>query len=93
MRYQDATKARRVTAPVDPFSLAGIIEWLKQQPADEKYFWHDCTQCLAGRYLQANGLRCDWGHYYKLFGGLNAYLRISGERPWTFGAALKRAEE
>lgn len=92
MRYQDATKARRVAAPADPFSLAAIIEWLKQQPADGTYYWPSCTQCLTAKYLEAIGCSYDYGLYYQLFGSIDAYLRIGGIEPWTFGSALKRAE-
>jgi hypothetical protein len=65
-----------------------LIDWLRQQPADEEYMWQDPVYCLMGRYLADKGSR--WGavHYSSMPG----YYEIAMAKPWTFGAALERAE-
>lgn len=65
-----------------------LIAWLRQQPADAEYVWQDPVFCMMGRYLADNG-SC-WGEV--AYSDLPGYEQIAGEKPWTFGAALARAE-
>jgi hypothetical protein len=65
-----------------------LIDWLRQQPADEEYVWQDPVFCLMGRYLADNSSR--WGDVG--YSDMPHYEEIAGQKPWTFGAALERAE-
>lgn len=65
-----------------------LIGWLRQQPADEPYIWSDPVFCLMGRYLADHD--SSWGTVQ--YSDMPDYERIAGEKPWTFGAALERAE-
>lgn len=81
-------------AEPDVFSLDGLIAWLEHQPGERTYNWASCDRCLVAQYLRAvtgkphpknewifsNALGRHWG-----------YFDIAGERPYTFGAALRRA--
>lgn len=37
----------------EPFTLPHLMAWLEQQPADQKYYWPSCRDCLMARYIQA----------------------------------------
>jgi hypothetical protein len=65
-----------------------LTGWLKNQPPDGEYVWSDPVFCLMGRYLADNG--SEWGAMQ--YSDLPLYEEIAKEKPWTFGAALERAE-
>jgi hypothetical protein len=78
---------------VKPLSRAGLIAWLMQQPREGTYNWRAPTTCMAAQYLEAIGMARRWHKLERIFGDHQEYLRISGEKPWTFGAALERAKD
>jgi hypothetical protein len=65
-----------------------LIAWLRQQPADEEYQWSDPVKCLMGRYITDVGTPADLYAYSEM----PHYHEIAETKPWTFGAALQRAE-
>jgi hypothetical protein len=65
-----------------------LAKWLRGQDPDEYYIWSDPVYCLMGRYLAANGSR--WGE--RSYSDMPNYHEIAQEKPWTYGAALERAE-
>ena len=65
-----------------------LTEWLRKQAPDDEYVWQDPVFCLMGRYLADNNSR--WGEF--AYSDMPHYEEIAGEKPWTFGAALERAE-
>jgi hypothetical protein len=65
-----------------------LTDWLRGQPGDGEYVWSDPVFCLMGRYLADNESR--WGEVQ--YSDIPHYEEIAGEKPWTFGAALERAE-
>jgi hypothetical protein len=65
-----------------------LIQWLRKQRADEEYVWSDPIFCMMGRYLADNG--STWGE--ASYSDMPGYDEIANTKPWTFGAALKRAE-
>jgi hypothetical protein len=65
-----------------------LIAWLRQQPPDEEYIWSDPVFCLMGRYITDVGTPADLYAYSEM----PAYREIAEVKPWTFGAALQRAE-
>jgi hypothetical protein len=74
---------------VDPFSLEAITAWLgRQDPATEYDYW--TADCVVCRYLNAEGISLR-----KYFDVLDCRERLDlfGTRPWTLGAAFKRAQE
>jgi hypothetical protein len=87
------------------FSLESVIAWLEQRPPKKRYNYGNIDgKCLFGQYIAAHGLT--WGkgtnNYAKCladievpdnYGAVCARSYISLKRPWTFGAALKRARE
>lgn len=91
----------KVKTKVDAFSIASIIAWLEKQPAARRYSWtEESTSCRGGclihQYLKSHGL--DPSAYYQKIACLetNGHYRffdgdVAMERPFTFGAALKRA--
>lgn len=70
------------------FSPDALIQWLRKQPAGEEYIWSDPVYCMMGRYLADNG--STWG--VAAYSDMPHYHEIACPKPWTFGAALKRAE-
>ena len=65
-----------------------LIAWLKTKPLDEEYVWQDPVYCLMGKYLADHEAR--WGDV--IYSEMPDYFLIAGSKPWTFGAALERAE-
>jgi hypothetical protein len=65
-----------------------LVEWLRGQPSDGEYVWSDPVFCLMGRYLEAHG--SEWGRV--AYSEMPGYGLIAGVKPWTYGAALERAE-
>jgi len=66
-----------------------LIAWLRTQPPDEEYVWQDPVYCLMGRYLASEGSH--WGEF-SYSAAMPHYHEIAETKPWTFGAALQRAE-
>jgi hypothetical protein len=69
--------------------LGRFVEWLRGQRMNEEYIWQDPVKCLVGRYLAAHGSR--WGEV--AYSELPFYEEVAGVKPWTYGAALGRAEK
>lgn len=66
--------------------LDNFIAWLREQPSDTTYEWESGETCLMGQYLQAAGMHDEQPPMP------NWYEHVTLTRPWTFDAALKRAE-
>jgi hypothetical protein len=64
--------------------LDKFTNWLRQQPADKTYDWNDGENCLMAQYLQDTGQQEN--------GMPEWYGRVTLQRPWTFSAALARAQ-
>lgn len=84
----------------DVFSLDGLIAWLENQPADQKYDYVCNGECLLALYFIHAGyenismgiIEFDYGKYWENKKCLPEHFNnISIERPHTFGAALERA--
>jgi len=71
-----------------PLTVEALVAWLRQKPADETYVWSDPVFCLVGHYLSEHN--SSWG--VAQYSDIPDYEQIAGEKPWTFGAALGRAE-
>jgi hypothetical protein len=72
-----------------PLTIDALASWLRTQPPDQTYVWSDPVFCMMGQYLAAHD--SSWGAtQYSLMPG---YEEIAAEKPWTFGAALERAEK
>lgn len=69
-------------------SAQELTKWLRKQNPDQEYIWQDPVFCLLGHYLRANG--SGWGE--RSYSEMPHYEEIAKEKPWTFGAALERAE-
>jgi len=65
-----------------------LIAWLRTQPPDGEYQWSDPVFCLMGRYIADVGTPKDLYAY----SDMPNYHEIAETKPWTFGAALQRAE-
>jgi len=81
----------------DPLTLESLIAWLEKQPAAKRYGYNNCNgRCLYGQYMASHGVPWDVcgasesrtarGEFCSL-----VYDLVASQRPWTFGAALKRA--
>jgi hypothetical protein len=70
------------------YTIDALTGWLRKQPPDGEYVWSDPVYCLMGKYLADNDA-C-WGE--RAYSDLPHYEEIAGEKPWTYGAALERAE-
>jgi hypothetical protein len=81
----------------NPTSLLSLIAWLKTKNPNESYKF-SCTQgtCLFSQYLnQSFGYDPDPVDAYTNQPWVmlhQNYVRVASLTPWTFGAALKRAE-
>jgi len=73
---------------VPALTTNSLIEWLRQQPADGEYVWSDPVFCMMGRYLADHGSQ--WGDVG--YHDMPHYEEIASVKPWTYGAALERAE-
>lgn len=79
-------------------TFKGFISWLKRQDPHRKYQWGDCQDCPIAQYLKTVGIEdlneLTWDTYNKLEGGdyREPCGNVAMSSPWTFGAALKRAE-
>ena len=65
----------------------GVLDWLRQQPADSSYDWNHPDHCVIGQYLAAKGQKREGIDYTEM----PHYREIAAAEPWTFGAALERA--
>lgn len=75
-------------------SLRGLIEWLETKNPKEKYNYDDCSgTCLVDLYGASIGIDCLAATPLAVFSTLEEYWCVAGDRPWTFGAALKRARK
>lgn len=79
-------------------SIEGLITWLEKQPPDIRYDWKNCRgECLIGRYLEAVTGTYKHIFFSDVFKGQglrhDAYGEVACEKPWTYGAALRRARE
>jgi hypothetical protein len=70
------------------FTRDALIAWLRTQPPDEEYIWQDPVFCLMGHFLADNG--SSWGEVG--YSEMPSYREIAETKPWTYGAALARAE-
>lgn len=66
-----------------------LTDWLRGQPPEKGYVWSDPVFCLMGRYLAEQGSH--WGE--ASYSELPGYREIAEAKPWTYGAALERAEQ
>lgn len=66
-----------------------LTGWLKDQPPGGEYVWSDPVNCLMGKYLAAHDIEWGTGAYSEM----PEYHWIAAAQPWTFGAALARAQE
>lgn len=93
-KWEKQTKA-------DPHSLASLIAWLEQQPANGAYCFLDNGGCLMHQYYAAHGFKNFWvggwtvrhanGEGRELFRLTEEFKGIASDGQHTFGAALKRA--
>ena len=72
-----------------------MVAWLETQPAEQRYDYNDCEgRCLVGLYAAARGY--DWRKdsliFHSSFDLLN-HIACDVSDEWTFGAALKRANQ
>lgn len=75
--------------PVTPeLTVDALIPWLRKQQPDAEYIWSDPVFCMMGRFLADHGSQ--WGEV--AYSDMPHYEQIAGAKPWTYGAALKRAE-
>jgi hypothetical protein len=72
-----------------PLTTEALVTWLRTQPPEQTYVWSDPVFCLMGSYLADHG--SSWG--VTAYSEMPNYHEIAAERPWTFGAALERAEK
>ncbi len=88
--------------PKKHLSLVDMIDWLETQPPEGEYDWETCRACLVAQYIKARtGEVNPWEviHYEQPFPGRNIdermhnYHSVGATRPWTFGAALERANK
>ena len=86
---------RREYRAANPLTTESLIAWLETMPAQETYDYTDCKGvCLYSQYMVAHGVpheRCFEGEENAKF-GYHVYRHVAVQRPWTFGAALSRAQ-
>jgi hypothetical protein len=84
------TKKPTPSNPEPLMTIESLVAWLERQPPKQAYDWYAMDgSCLIGRYSADMGLP-DWQRFHtQLF--QNYDLTIAATRPWTYGAALKRA--
>ncbi len=88
--------------PKKNLSLVDMIDWLEAQPPEGEYAWNSTRSCLVAQYIKARtGAKTafDVIGYEQIFPGMNVseqlrnYQRVGSTLPWTFGAALERANK
>lgn len=87
---------KRTAGPI--LTVEALVEWLATQDGEQRYEFFDNSDCLTARFVTAQGFKNvsvgGWAvsvgeHTYELPARLAA---ISFKKPWTYSAALKRAE-
>jgi hypothetical protein len=74
-------------------TVKGLITWLRRKPPDERYIWHQPTNCLMGQWLRASGVPdAQIWHRSVVMAKQPPFTHIALKTPSTFGAALRRAE-
>jgi len=91
-----------VVAPHKPEpSLDGFIGWLKTKPPRGKYIFTDCEGgCLLGQYMAYCGIKwvvkgaqlMSYAETAEKVFPADAAGYVLSLSPWTYGAALKRAQ-
>src|SRR5262245_50535229 len=87
--------------PNDPYTINALIWWLEQQNPRHRYDFMSARSCLLARYFTESGFdSVVMERSFVLHGGqlyvaslppeLNS---IAETKPWTMGAALKRARK
>jgi len=66
-----------------------LVDYLKTKDPNGEYVWQDPVFCLMGNFYRDRGLQ-GWGEV--IYSDMPNYDAIAGTKPWTFGAALTRAE-
>lgn len=89
-----------VQAKPDVLSFESLIAWLETMPADKAYEYDNCRGgCLYGLYMAHHNIEweksgaCGTDDSGPARTGFceRVYATVAARRPWTFGAALKRA--
>lgn len=90
-------------ARAKPYTLEHLAGWLEKQPARESYNW-DCSNgtCLISQYAKSVGDTANYSAACEKFlaviglapgQAIATYAHIIAlNRPWTYGAALTRAQ-
>ncbi len=96
-------KWQKPETKVDPLSLASLIAWLEQQPADKAYCFKDLGGCLLHQYFSAHGFKnvLVGGYDFDHRGPsgrvetieLGTFADVAAGQPHTYGAALQRAQQ
>jgi len=76
-----------------------LVNWLRQQPAEQEYDFMAIRDCVIARFLQAQGVEFDFVTGYFVVGTDSTSTEIPEgvskallEMPTTYGAALSRLE-
>lgn len=87
------------TRQADIWSLEGLRDWLRTQPAQIEYDFTEADTCPLTRYFAAFGLKKNGAFTY---GGRELHtpgaktrpplIQVVGTFPYTYGAALTRCE-
>lgn len=75
----------------DPHTVEAFIAWLEKKPAGEKYNWVCINGCVVAQYRRFVHKQFPWPVLDDMLGSDAAHRLIGSPKPWTFGAALKRA--
>jgi hypothetical protein len=74
-------------------SMKGLIKWLEGQDPQTSYTYVFPEDCLMAHYLKAIGVErynLSVEEVEQFFGVQHDDIHPAVERPWTYGAALKR---
>ena|SRR5215510_3770873 len=66
-----------------------LIDYLKTKDPKGEYVWQDPVFCLMGNFYRDHNID-GWSRV--IYSDMPDYGIIAGEKPWTFGAALDRAQ-
>ena len=82
-------------ATPEPGTKEHILQWLGKQPADEKFFWPDPTNCACGRYQREHRDQIGtwWGHPFARtpLDQMNYYAGEISKSKWgTYGDLYDR---
>lgn len=84
----------------DPLDPSTLVLWLERQPAAQRYDYNAPCGCLLAQYFGEHGMNDPIISTVCISSGYTrdpvrdlppAFNRIAAQRPWTFGAAAKRA--